>query len=833
MKNQTLLIAIFCIVIASSCKPTVEVYKDASKPVEERVENLLSLMTLEEKIELLGGNDSLGFGVIENKRLGIPALKFTDGPSGPRFEKAISYPAPIVYAATWDTALVHEIGVAMALDTKTQGRNALLAPCVNIHRFPLGGRNFESYGEDPYLAGRLAVSFIKGVQSEKVIASVKHFAANNQELDRDMVDVSLDERTLRELYTPAFYDAVTEGGVWSVMTAYNRLNGKYCSENNHLIMDLLKNEWKFKGYVISDWGSLHSVNGPAIAGMDLEMPKSVFFSKDSLMKAMQSGAITEQLLNDKVRRLLRVRFLAGLFDEQAKPDTALFEKHKKLALKVAEQGMVLLKNEKNILPLDKSKIKSIAVIGPNAVDMITGGGGSSFVVPRYKISPFDGIKLKVGTGIKVDYTPGYDYGNINLYVTESDILFSPDGKPGLLGSYYQNTELTGTAAFSRVDRMVNLKLETIERIGGLKADNLGIKWEGKVKPKESGIYKFHLSSDDGVRLYIDNKLVIDDWRDRSAAYNSYDMKLEAGKSYNIKLEYFNGKYGGSIRFDVDKSDKIKNRLQEAVKLAQKSDVAIVFVGVPDNMESEGIDRESFDLPAGQSELIQAITKANPNTIVVVNTGTAFNVADWISKTPALIDMFFSGGETGNAIANILFGDANPSGKMPFSLIKDESQTTTFQNYKPINHKIAYTEGLYVGYRNLDKNNLTPSFPFGYGLSYTSFEMSNMKITAGNGYHYQVSVDVKNTGNREGAEVVQLYINDVECSVDRPVKELKAFSKVFLKAGESKTVTMNLNERAFSFYDIKSKSWKVESGEFRVMVGNSSNDIKLISSIKIK
>lgn len=823
---------ILIIILFVSCKPTA-IYKDASKPIEERIENLLSLMTLDEKIALLGGNDSLGFGVIDNKRLGIPALKFTDGPAGPRFEKAISYPAPIVYAASWDTALVNKIGVAFALDTKAQGRNALLGPCVNIHRFPLGGRNFESFGEDPFLAGRIAVSYIKGVQSENVIACVKHFAANNQELDRQTVDVSLDERSLREIYTPAFFDAVTEGGVWSVMTAYNRLNGKYCSENNHIISDILKNEWQFKGYVISDWSSMHSVTGPVRAGMDLEMPKSVFFTKDSLVKALQSGAVTEQMIDDKVRRLLRVRFLAGLFDEQSKPNTTDFENHEKLALKIAEQGMVLLKNERNILPLDKTKIESIAVIGQSASDVITGGGGSASVFPVYKISPLNGIKAKVGDNIKVEFTPGYYYDSIHLFVTESDMLFTPDGKPGLLGSYYQNKEFSGTPAFSRVDRSLNFKFETQVPVGKLNAENLGIRWVGKVIPKQSGTYIFQLSSDDGVRLFINNKLVVEEWKSRSAAYDSYEMKLEAGKPYDFKIEYYNGLYGGSMKFDVALKENTNNELQAAVALAKRSDVAIVFAGIPENMEGEGNDRQSFNLPDEQTALIQAVTRANPNTIVVVNTGTAFKVSDWISNTAALIDMFYCGGETGNAIANILFGDANPSGKMPFSLIKDVSQTTVFQNYRSTNQKISYSEGLYVGYRNLDKNNLLPSFPFGFGLSYTTFEISNIRTTEGKNHQYQVSVDVENTGKRDGAEVVQLYVSDVQCSVDRPVKELKAFSKVMLKAGETKTVTMNLNERAFAFYDIKSKGWKVEPGEFRLLVGNSSKDLKLVSTIYIK
>jgi beta-glucosidase len=829
-----MLIAASLIAFTSNC--TRDVYKDSSKPVEERVEDLLKRMTLEEKLDLLCG-DSTGFATRENKRLGIPAFNMSDGPLGVRTLRSTSFPAGVCMAATWDTSLINEIAVAMGQETRAHGKNYLLGPCVCIHRLPVGGRNFESYSEDPYLASRLAVSYVKGLQSQHVVASVKHFAVNDQEWERNNVDVIVGERALREIHLPAFQAAVNEGGAWSVMSAYNIVNGQHCSENYHLLKDILKGEWGFNGFVISDWVSVYSTANAANAGLDLEMPSGAYFTKDSLLKAIKVGSVNEATINEKVRRMLRAHFSLGHFDNLPQADTTVLtgEAHKKLTLKAAEEGIVLLKNTNSILPLDKSKIKSIAVIGPNANVARTGGGGSSFVSPYYSVSPMEGIKNKVGNGVKVTYAVGdpMEFPRFEKAI-DPKFLSDLDGKPGLKGEYFQNMDLAGKPLFSRIDKTINFEWEQGSPDSRLKPDNFSVRWTGKVKVPESGIYRFETNSDDGVRLFVDGKKVIDDWSQHGASLDIYATELKAGKEYTIKLEYFEKIGGAVIQLGLDKLEKKPlGYMEEAIKSAHDADVAIVFAGANSNIESEGLDRENLIMPRSQDKLIAEVVKANPKTIVVLNGGNPVSIDKWINQVPAMLDMFYAGQETGNAIASILFGDVNPSGKLTFSFIKDSTQSPAFKGYKNRDLKAHYDEGIYVGYRYLDKNNHNPSYEFGYGLSYTSFQYSDLKIKSMGNDIFEVTLKVKNTGKTQGDEIAQLYLNDKDCSVDRPAKELKGFSRVSLAPGEVKTVSMKLNKQAFAFWDVTSKKWKVEPGDFEVLIGASSRDIRLKGVITVK
>jgi beta-glucosidase len=704
-------------------------YKNPQLPVEQRVQDLLGRMTLQEKVSMLSGAGWMESVAIP--RLGIPAIKMADGPMGIRSwlgSSAITsapgakqvftstaFPAGIAVAATWDPEVAQQVGQAIGQEMKSIGRSMILGPTANIQRVPLWGRNFESYGEDPYLASRMGVAYIKGVQSEGVIATVKHFAANNEEFERHRLDEAIDERTLQEIYFPAFKAAVQEAGVWSVMSAYNKVNGTYCAENAYLLKEILKNGWGFKGFVVSDWGSTYSTAGTVNAGMDLEMPggqvtrhwlkteKTIkagnggdWLSSEKVLAEVSAGHISVASVDDNVSRILRVLFLSGQFDHPSAPSGAIdTPEQRAIARHAAAESIVLLKNAGELLPLDPAKIKSLAVIGPNAAVARTGGGGSSLVRAMNPVAPLDGIKERAGSQMQVSYA-------------------------------------------------------------------LGV----------------------------------------------------------------------SIPGEDSKNDTPEAREQlrrEAVALAAKSDAAIVVVGDSPAVESESFDRKTLDLPEGQDELIQEVAKANRNTIVVFNAGGPVNVSRWIESTPALLDMWFGGEEGGHAIADVLFGDVDPSGKLPFSFINEWKQSPAYANYPGENLHVKYGEGIYVGYRYFDKHDIAPQYPFGYGLSYTHFGYSDLQISPAKGSgssKFTATLKLQNEGKRAGAEVVQLYVHDGHSTVDRPVKELKAFRRVQLLPGQSTTVSFTLDKSALAYYSTQKKDWTAEPGKFEILVGASSRDIRL-------
>ncbi|MCX7987588.1 MAG: glycoside hydrolase family 3 C-terminal domain-containing protein [Bacteroidales bacterium] len=832
MKRLIYLITGTLILLSYSCQKKA-IYQDPTRPVEERVADLLSRMTLEEKLLILSG-DSSGFDTRPIPRLGIPAIHITDGPLGVRWEKSTSFPAGVAVAATWDTALIYQLAQAMALETKAHGRDYLLGPCVGIHRMPLGGRNFESYSEDPHLAARMAVNWVKGLQSEKVISSVKHFATNDQEWERHKYDVIIDERSLREVHLLPFEAAVKEADAWTVMAAYNIQNGQHCTENYHLIRDILKGDWGFQGFLISDWVSVYSTVHAANAGLDLEMPVGVYFHPDSLKKYLSNGQIKQEVIDDKVRRILRVAFLAGLFDNPKRPDSTVFEKHKPLALKAALEAITLLKNENNILPIDKNKVKTIAVIGPNAAEAVTGGGGSSFVTPFYAVSPLEGLKKRFGDTIKFLYAQGDSTPRPRVTPAESTALWTPDKKQnGLQGEYFNNKNLEGKPTLTRVDAQVNTDYGTGSPDPSIKPNFFSVRWTGWLKVPESGDYVLSTLSDDGVRLYLDDKLVIDNWTNHGPLIDQFFCKLTAGKFYKIRLEFYEDGGGAVLKLGLKRMTNPNfDAVAEAAKIAAQADMAIVFAGANEMLESEGRDRDGLELPGKQEQLVLAVAKANPNTVVVLNGGTPTKTKNWLSKVRALVHMYYLGQETGNAIAQVLSGDFNPSGKLPFSFIADYNQSPAFKDYKK-SLKVPYSEGVFVGYRYLDKNKMEPTFPFGFGLSYTTFEYKNLRITAQGSRRYTATVEISNTGTRAGDEVVQLYIAPPQSTIERPLKELKAFARVSLNPGETKTVTLYLKERDFAYWDINANGWKVEPGKYQILLGSSSKDIRLSDTIDVK
>ncbi len=822
MKKYNLLVILGCALCSCSHPKRGN---EHNARIEAQVDSILNQMTLEEKIEQIAG---VGFDTKGNERLRIPTLRMTDGPVGVRWGSATALPAAVALAATWDTALIRRVGILLGKETLARGRNFFLGPCVNIHRLPVGGRNFESFGEDPYLAGQIAVPYIKGVQSQNVIACVKHFACNNQEWNRSSVSANVDERSLHEIYLPAFKAAVRQGRVWSVMTSYNKVNGIWTSENNYLLTDVLKKQWGFDGFVVSDWGATHSTIGSAKAGLDLEMPYGKYFTDSLIKEAIARNEITEAMITDKVRRLLRVRLLAGMLDTpQAVSEEVLqSDEHKRIAYEAAVNGIVLLKNERNLLPIDLSKNRRIAIIGPNANFPRVGGGGSSKVTPFYAISPLEALKNKVGPDVELCYSLGA-IPNGEVQIVDRSFLVTDDGNQGLMAEYFTNINLSGAPLFTRTDYDINFfwcyDAPRMDMHGANDDSYFSVRWTGRLIAPKTGKYKFKVLHNDGVRLSIAQKRVIDSWTTSGASrIDEGVIALAEGQKYDLILEYFNN--GGVSEVKLGWEVPGVNLMQEAIDLARSADMAIVFVGLSDHFESEGRDREYLELGI-QDSLISAISAVNPNTVVVMITGTPSIIERWEGKVSAIAQAWYGGQEGGNAIADILLGNRNPSGKLPCTFYKSKDQSPGFTDYKNPNLQSYYSEGIYVGYRYLDKNGFAPRYPFGHGLSYTHFLYQKLSAKVKKD-KVVIRFTLTNTGKYDGAEVVQVYVSPVKTAIEKPLRELKQFQKVFLRRNESKEIALALGGEAFQYFDTQKHRWEVAAGEYRILVGSSSGDIRL-------
>ena len=822
----------------------------------KRIEELIDRMTLEEKVSLLAGTDFSHTAGIE--RLGIPAIKVTDGPHGDRTADednpgqtipATCFPTGSALAATWNPDLIRRVGIALGKETRARGCAVLLGPCVNIHRSPLGGRNFESYSEDPYLSSEITLAYVRGVQSQGVGACVKHFALNNSEYQRMTISSDADERTMREIYFPSFEKAVKEAGAWAVMCSYNKVNGTHASENQWLLTDVLKKEWGFQGLVMSDWFATHSTVPAANSSLDLEMPGPPRFFGEELLKAVRRGDVEERIINDKVRRILGLLYKTGAFEKKhaaAKKITDVPE-HRKLALEATGEAIVLLKNENNVLPLDAQFIRSIAVIGPNAAEARIEGGGSSEVKPFYTVSPLEGLWARCPDGVKITCELGCTNNIFTLPLNPSSL--APDKnsrKPGLSGEYFTNNELKGKPAAKQVDTAFHLRwFREMSPVPGLKADIRSVRWTGLFKAKERGVHTFGLVSSGKARIYVNNTLLCD--TSDSPPSDEFGIRqeitgkitLEAKKAYPITIEFRSDTSARptmrSIRVGCN-PPLPSNLIERAIMAAAGSDAAIVFAGLTEEYESEGFDRETMDLPNTQIDLIKKVAEANPNTIVVLNNGSPLSMEDWIGSVRAVVEAWYPGQECGNAIAGVLFGDINPSGKLPDTFPQRLEDNPAFDNYPGENGRVRYEEGIFVGYRHYDIKNVDPMFPFGHGLSYTNFEYSRIRATpkvAKPGGNVEVSIDIKNTGKRRGKEVVQLYIRDVESKLLRPPKELKGFQKIELSPGETRTATFILNEETLSFYDTESGKWTAEPGEFEIIIGSSSRDIRARATLTLR
>ncbi len=795
--------------------------------VEKRADDLLKNMTTREKLIYIGGVDWMYTRTFP--RLNIPSVKMSDGPQGlGTWGASTAYPCALMLASTWNRDLAYEYGQALASDCKARGVHILLGPGVNIYRAAMCGRNFEYMGEDPYLAAQTSTEYIKGLQDNGVMGVIKHFTANFQDYDRNYISSDIDERTLNEIYFPAFKSAVQKAETGAVMSSYNLLNGVWTTEDPWLLKEVLRNQWGFNGLVMSDWGSTHNCVPAVKSGLDLEMAGNEIENEDALRKYLASGEISMDDINLKVKHILRTLIAFGFFDKEQLDTTIPLNNPAtvKTALDVSKDGIVLLKNTDNILPV-KESVKNIAVIGNNAL-IHAAGGGSGLVKPFSYVSYFDGLK-KLGDekGVNVTYVDIYDHMQNVLFTSSSS------QENGLYGEYFNNKDVSGTPVATRVDKRIGFEWTAGCDVDKVNKNDFSVRWTGEVRPTVSGEYDFIVSGDDGYRLFIDNVKVIDEYKDGSFRERKHTKTVTAGQKYAVKLEYYQAGGGASIDFAWQKKGD-DNRFETELN---KADLIIAFIGHNTSSEGEASDR-SFGLPNAVEDLVKKAQKSTKPMVAVVNAGGNVYMQDWEPKLKGLVWGWYGGQEAGTAMAQMLFGEINPSGKLPVTFEKRWEDNPVYNSYHDSDgdKHVKFTEGVFVGYRGYDKLNRTVQYPFGYGLSYTTFKLSAIqanKLTEGENL-VEVSFNIENTGSMAGAEVVQLYVNKQGGSpVERPLRELKNYRKVYLNPEEKKTVTMLLSKDDFSYYSIESKKFVVDEGNYKLELGVSSRDIKLSADVNIE
>ncbi len=863
-----ILIAVF---LYGCGKEQMPAYKNSQLSIEKRVADLLRRMTVEEKIgqlqcvitdvektDLIEKNALGNVGVclrpytageaaekmnriqkraIENTRLGIPILMHDEALHGLVGKKATSFPQAIGLAATWNPDLMEQVATTIAKETKSRGIRQVLSPVVNIARDVRWGRVEETYGEDPYLTSRMGVAFCKPIEEEGVITTPKHYAANVGDGGRDSHPIHFNERLMREIYFPAFKACFLEGKALSVMAAYNSYDGTPCSSNRWLLTQVLREEWGFEGVVVSDYGSIGGIfdlhrtaatkkeaaKQAIEAGMDIELP-NIYIYGEPLLEAVKEGLVSEKTLNQAVRRILKLKFQLGLFDEPYVDPLKAEEindcpQHRQLALQAARESIVLLKNDNHLLPLDK-KIKTIAVIGPNATEARL-GGYSGFGMQT--VSPLDGIRAKVSSSTRIVFARGAESSVNVLPPIQSIHLIPADGKPGqhgLRGEYFNNMEFAGSPVLVRIDPQIHFDWGGGSPHPSIHAEQFSVRWTGKLIPPKTGIYQIGVTTDDGVRLFIDGKKVIEYWQDRSPATDVVSLKLEKGRPYDIRIEYYENAGGAFAGLAWDFKPDYDSEMEKAVQAAKSAEVVILCLGIS---EGEGRDRSNLDLPGQQEQLIKRIAATGKPIVVVLINGSAVTMQKWINDVGAIVEAWYPGEEGGNAIADVLFGDYNPGGKLPITFPQFVGQCPLFYNTKPTGR----------GYDYIDLSG-KPMFPFGYGLSYTQFEYSGLHIDREKikpNESVKISCEVKNGGKIKGDEVVQLYLHDVVGSVSRPLKELKRFQRITLNPGETKRIEFELKPDDLSLYDA-AMNWVVEPGLFTVMIGSSSEDIRLQGELEV-
>ncbi len=877
------------LIIISCNNQDVLKYKNPDLSIEERIDDLLSRMTTEEKFwqlfmipgDLSDGKEKYKHGIfgfqvstkgnteneteqvldyssgsnarktaelinaiqkyfVEETRLGIPIIPFDEALHGLIREGATVFPQSIALAASWDRPLMSDVAKAIAQETKTRGIRQVLSPVINIARDVRWGRTEETYGEDPFLTTQMALAYVGQFQKSGIIATPKHFIANVGDGGRDSYPIHFNERLLEEIYFPAFKAVIQNANAASVMTAYNSLDGSPCTQNEWLLNQKLKKEWGFNGFVISDAGATggaivlhHTASDYTQSTVQaIENGLDVIFQTSYdhyplFYEAFEKGMISESAINESVRRVLRAKFELGLFENPyVDPDEAEKQNgsaaHKELSKKAALESIVLLKNEKNILPLNKN-IRSLAIIGTDAEEVRLGGYSGP---GNHPVSILEGIKNKLDENCKINYAPGCGReADDFVSIPEENLFFIQEGqkKAGLQGAYFNNIKLEGMPALTRIDPYIDFGWTLYSPAPGkINDDFYSVRWVGKLIPSETGKFKIGIRGDDGYRLFINDELIIDNWKKQTFRQLTKEYSFEKGKTYDLKVEFYETVGNARIKliWNAGIEHNRQNKIQEAVKIVQQSDVAIVVAGIE---EGEFRDRAYLSLPGHQEELIQKVAATGKPVIVALVGGSAITMSNWIDQVASIIDVWYPGEEGGNALADILFGDYNPAGRLPISFPVHESQLPLYYNHKPT--------GRGDDYLNLSGK---PLFPFGFGLSFTHFEYSELKIekteitsTESTTVRFQIS----NTGNMDGDEVVQLYIKDVLASVARPLMELKGFQRINLRKGETKVVEFKIGPELLSMLD-QDLNQIVEPGEFRIMIGASSNDIRLRGIITV-
>jgi beta-glucosidase len=846
-------------------------YQDKSLSVEDRVKDLLGRMTLEEKaaqvrcsmkdVEAPGVLTPDGLGglgpvlrdsdaragaeranriqklVLTRTRLGIPIIIHDEALHGILAKGGTSFPQAIGLAASWNPELMERVATAIGLETRTRGIRQVLSPVVNIARDVRWGRTEETYGEDPYLTSVLGAAFCRAIEGQGVITTPKHFVANVGDGGRDSNAVHFSERLLREVYFPGFKACFLEGGATSVMSSYNSLDGIPATADHWLLTEVLKDEWGFRGFVVSDYGSVAGIwnmhhtaadeKGAAVqaltAGLDMELPE-VFIYGQPLLDALHEGLVTEAVLDRAVARILAAKFRLGLFDQPTVDPEAAAKandspEHRALALEAARQSIVLLKNESGTLPLKKD-LRSVAVIGPCAGEERLGGYSGSGVA---LVSVLDGIRNRAAAGTKVVFAKGCEFAPSSLPVIPSANLVpgaEAKGQHGLKGEYFNNPRLEGQPVLTRIDPVIHFDWAMGPPDPKIGPDEFSVRWTGRLVPAKTQTYLLSVTTDDGVRFYLDGKLLLDRWIQRSATTDYVPVRLEAGKAYDVRIEYYenNGYAYAALGWDVKPEGDAM--MDEAVAAAKAAQAAVVVVGL---IEGEGQDRAHLSLPGRQEELIKAVAATGVPTVVVLNGGSAVTMGDWGRRVPAIVDMWYGGEEGGNAVADVLFGSYNPGGRLPITFPQFEGQAPLYNDPRPTGR----------GWDYVDLSG-EPLYPFGHGLSYTRFEYGDLKIGPASvppDGKVTVSVAVRNAGDRAGDEVVQLYLHDLVSSVSRPIRELRGFRRISLQPGETKTIEFVLGRESLSFLgrDLKPV---VEPGAFEVMVGGSSLDIRARGTFEV-
>ncbi|ARQ61894.1 beta-glucosidase 2 (plasmid) [Rhizobium sp. Kim5] len=808
------------------------------------IDSILDQMTLEEQVSLLSGADF--WTTVPVERLGVPKIKVTDGPNGARGAgslvagvKATCFPVAIALGASWNPGIVKQMGAALGRQAKSKGAAVLLAPTVNIHRSGLNGRNFECYSEDPMLTAELAVAYIEGVQGEGVAATIKHFAGNESEIERQTMSSDIDERTLREIYLPPFEQAVRRAGVMAVMSSYNRLNGTYTSEHHWLLTKVLREEWGFDGIVMSDWFGSHSTAETINAGLDLEMPGPARDRGEKLVAAVREGKVDAATVRAAARRILVLLERVGAFEKE--PDLTEravdLPEDRALIRRLGAEGAVLLKND-GILPLARTSLDRIAVIGPNAASARVMGGGSAQIAAHYTVSPLEGIRAALSNANSISHAVGCRHNRL------IDVF-----KGKIAVEYFNGRGCKGDP----------LHVETVDKgeffwfelpSGELDPAAFSARMTMQFVPEESGEHVFGMTNAGLARLFVDGVLTVDGHDGWTRGENYFGtandeqrgtLMLEAGRSYEITVEYEpstateEGINLIAVRFGVEKPLGEVD-IESAVETARNADVALLFVGRDGEWDTEGLDLPDMRLPGRQEELIERVAAANANTVVVLQTGGPVEMP-WLGKVRAVLQMWYPGQELGNAVADVLFGDVEPGGRLPQTFPKALADNAAITGdpavYPGKDGHVYYAEGVFVGYRHHDSRAVEPLFPFGFGLGYTRFSWDKPRLSVSemDADGVIVSVDLTNIGDRAGSELVQLYVRSPKSKVARPDKELRAFAKLSLQPGETGTAVLKVLPRDLAYFDPEAGAFRAEPGDYQLVIAANAIDIKSVIDLR--